>query len=81
MSKYGYLEVFHRVPWISRFGLFACFGCSVDVLVSAQVDLQSLKDISLVSGFVCVCVEILRSNQSNGIMSSAANLPKHTFTR
>ena len=27
-----------------------------------------------------VCVEVLRPSQPNGIMSSAVNLPKHTFT-
>ena len=31
--------------------------------------------------FVClfVCIEVLRPNQSNGVMSSAASLPNHTF--
>ena len=27
-----------------------------------------------------VCVEVLRPSQPNGVMSSAANLPNHTFT-
>ena len=27
-----------------------------------------------------VCVEVLRSNQPNGVMSSAVSLPNHTFT-
>ena len=27
-----------------------------------------------------VCVEILRPSQPNGVMSSAVNLPNHTFT-
>ena len=31
-------------------------------------------------GFVCVCVEVLRLSQSNGVMSSAVGLPNHTFT-
>ena len=31
--------------------------------------------------FVCVCVEILRPSQPNGVMSSAVSLPNHMFTR
>ena len=27
-----------------------------------------------------VCVEVLRPSQLNGVMSSAVNLPNHTFT-
>ena len=27
-----------------------------------------------------VCVEVLRPSQPNGVMSSAASLPNHTFT-
>ena len=27
-----------------------------------------------------VCVEVLQSSQSNGVMSSAVSLPNHTFT-
>ena len=27
-----------------------------------------------------VCVEVLRPNQPNGVMSSAVSLPNHTFT-
>ena len=27
-----------------------------------------------------VCVEVLRPSQPNGVMSSATNLPNHTFT-
>ena len=31
--------------------------------------------------FVCVvCVEVLQPSQPNGVMSSAVNLPSHTFT-
>ena len=30
--------------------------------------------------FVCVCVEVLRPSQPNGVMSSAVSLPNHTFT-
>ena len=32
--------------------------------------------------YVClfVCVEVLRPNQPNGVMSSAVSLPNHTFT-
>ena len=29
---------------------------------------------------VLVCVEVLRPSQPNGVMSSAVNLPNHTFT-
>ena len=28
----------------------------------------------------CVCVEVLRPSQPNGVMSSAVSLPNHTFT-
>ena len=27
-----------------------------------------------------ICVEVLRLSQPNGVMSSAVNLPNHTFT-
>ena len=27
-----------------------------------------------------VCVEVLRTSQPNGVMSSAVSLPNHTFT-
>ena len=30
--------------------------------------------------FVCVCVEVLRPSQPNGVMSSAVSLPNHMFT-
>ena len=33
-----------------------------------------------VSQYICVCVEVLRPSQPNGVMSSAASLPNHTFT-
>ena len=29
---------------------------------------------------VCVCVEVLRPSQPNGVKSSAVSLPNHTFT-
>ena len=32
------------------------------------------------SGFLFVCVEVLRPSQPNGVMSSAVSLPNHTFT-
>ena len=32
-------------------------------------------------GQVFVCVEVLRPSQPNRVMSSAVNLPNHTFTR
>ena len=28
----------------------------------------------------CVCVEVLRPSQPNGVMSSAVSLPNHMFT-
>ena len=31
-------------------------------------------------GSLFVCVEVLRPSQPNGVMSSAVNLPNHTFT-
>ena len=31
-------------------------------------------------GSLCVCVEVLRPSQPNGVMSSAVSLPNHTFT-
>ena len=30
--------------------------------------------------YMFVCVEVLRSSQPNGVMSSAVSLPNHTFT-
>ena len=38
--------------------------------------------IFLLLCYVClfVCVEVLRPSQPNGVMSSAVNLPNHTFT-
>ena len=30
--------------------------------------------------YLFVCVEVLRPSQPNGVMSSAVNLPSHTFT-
>ena len=30
--------------------------------------------------FVCVCVEVLRPSQPNGVMLSTVSLPNHTFT-
>ena len=32
------------------------------------------------SQLFCVCVEVLRPSQPNGVMSSAVSLPNHTFT-
>ena len=37
-------------------------------------------EIRKVLCFVCVCVEVLRPSQPNGVMSSAVSLPNHTFT-
>ena len=31
--------------------------------------------------FVFVCVEVLRTSQTIGVMSSAVSLPNHTFTK
>ena len=30
--------------------------------------------------FVCVCVNVLRPSQPNGVMLSTASLPNHNFT-
>ena len=30
--------------------------------------------------YLFVCAEVLRPSQPNGVMSSAVNLPNHTFT-
>ena len=30
--------------------------------------------------FICVCVEVLRPSQPNGVMLSVVSLPNHTFT-
>ena len=38
------------------------------------------KHKTVLSLFDFVCVEVLRPSQSNGVMSSAINLPNHTFT-
>ena len=37
-----------------------------------------LAELLLILGFVCV--EVLRPSQPNGVMSSVASLPNHTFT-
>ena len=36
--------------------------------------------IYLVNAISFVCVEVLRSSQPNGVMSSVVSLPNHTFT-
>ena len=44
------------------------------------VALPGLFFYLLFHDFVCVCVEVLRPSQPNGVMSSAVSLPNHTFT-
>ena len=41
----------------------------------AKTEKNPMKDV-----FVCVCVEVLRPSQPNGVMSSAVSLPNHMFT-
>ena len=43
-----------------------------------QVD--GIGPCSGIKHFLSVCVEVLRPSQPNGVMSSAASLPNHTFT-
>ena len=44
----------------------------------STVGSRSIADQDLLG--VCVCVEVLRPSQPNGVMSSAVSLPNHTFT-
>ena len=41
----------------------------------------SIKTYVVRTHFCFVCVEVLRSSQPDGVMSSAVSLPNHTFTR
>ena len=54
-----------------------CFWmCLVLILADSKSGaIRMPKDL-----FVCVCVEVLRPSQPNGVMSSAVSLPNHTFT-
>ena len=45
---------------------------------SYMAPLHNLAKVLLLGLFVCV--EVLRPNQTNGVMSSAVSLPNHTFT-
>ena len=46
-----------------------------------NINMFSLKiDLSRPEVRSFVCVEVLRPSQPNGVMSSAASLPNHTFT-
>ena len=42
--------------------------------------INSADPDQLASSELFVCVEVLRSSQPNGVMSSAVSLPNHTFT-
>ena len=49
------------------------------------MDLSSLRTVKdkqdeEVIAYVSCCVEVLRSSQPNGVMSSAVSLPDHMFT-
>ena len=39
-----------------------------------RIEKQVVKELS-----VFVCVDVLRPNQPNGVMSSAVSLPSHTY--
>ena len=61
----------HRLPHIKQF---------LSTSVYSKIDLFKLwvkygKKVS----YVFVCVEVLRPSQSNGAMTNAVSLPKHTF--
>ena len=45
--------------------------------VTKDSDVKNGRSLGRVS---FVCVEVLRPSQPNGVMSSAASLPNHTFT-
>ena len=50
-------------------------------LVKSKKEKRKVYDSSIyheTKGFVCV--EVLRPNQPNGVMSNAVSLPNHTFT-
>ena len=64
-----------------------CEGLGAAFIAGMGSSLTQLSGISyfslypfLSSFFFCVCVEVLRPNQPNGVMSSAVSLPNHTFT-
>ena len=41
---------------------------------------EQINLLSMTLTGICVCVEVLRPSQPNGVMSSAVRLPNHTFT-
>ena len=51
---------------------------SRDKLLGSVKQAGSNKDGSH-EQFLCVCVEVLRPSQPNGVMSSADSIPNHTF--
>ena len=51
---------------------------NVDKFVTVSF-LQTTGNVTTEDLFVCV--QVLRPNQPNGVMSSADSLPNHTFTR
>ena len=46
--------------------------------VGSEMDLRLLRHAC--PNCLFVCVEVLRPSQPSGVMSSAVNLPNHTFT-
>ena len=52
----------------------------LNVNAYSKFDENPLLFTKLSSGNDFVCVEVLRSSQPNGVMSSAVSLPNHTFT-
>ena len=40
---------------------------------------NNMEIIALANKILFICVEVLRSSQPNGVMSSAVSLPNHTF--
>ena len=57
----------------------ACVRACVCVYLTLHVYVITLCNI--LSKFVCVCVEVLRPSQPNGVMSNAVSLPSHKFTQ
>ena len=53
------------------------FSCSAEHEIFHA---KNRKLLTISISFLFVCVEVLRSSQPNGVMSSAVSLPNHTFT-
>ena len=65
-----------RLKWVNSSGL------GFDIVVVFVFSCVLASERHQVLCFVClfVCVEVLQPRQPNGVMSSAASLPNHTFT-